>query len=153
MASTPWALRREALPFRLRLWLPSTTQAIHRATEQFRGLLERCGCSEDLQADVEIALVEALANAMEHGNGSQRKIFLRCYGGPDAGVLIAVRDQGRGFDPQTVPDPRKMERLQLRHGRGLFLIRSFMDQVAHNASGNQITMTKLCRDENGAEAC
>ena len=54
---------------------------------------------------------------------------------------------GDGFDPQTIPDPRTPDNLHHVSGRGLFLIRNFMHQVAHNAVGNQITMTKLRKDD------
>jgi len=61
----------------------------------------------------------------------------------DQHICIQVSDEGPGFDPSSIQDPRTPENLHRISGRGLFLIRNFMDQVAHNATGNQITMTKL----------
>jgi serine/threonine-protein kinase RsbW len=92
--------------------------------------------------DLEIALVEALANAMEHGNANlaKRKIFLRCYGGPEVGVLVAVRDQGQGFDPNSVPDPRSADRLHLRHGRGLLMMRELTDHVEFRKGGREVLL-------------
>jgi DNA-binding response OmpR family regulator len=116
-----------------------------------------------------MALDEALVNAMHHGNlevdstlregdeqnyyelirqrkgkspFNQRVVRVE-YEFSDQHVCIQVSDQGKGFDPSTIPDPRTPENLHRISGRGLFLIRNFMDQVAHNATGNQITMTKL----------
>lgn len=118
-----------------------------------------------------MALDEALVNAMHHGNlemdsadreGDDHEYYELIrqrqtkapwgsrtvkveYEFSDQHVCIQVSDEGKGFDPTSVPDPRAPENLHRVSGRGLFLIRNFMDQVAHNASGNQITMTKLRR--------
>ena len=116
-----------------------------------------------------MALDEALVNAMHHGNlevdsalregdeqnyyelirsrrtkapFNQRIVRLE-YEISDKHICIQISDEGKGFDPSGVPDPRTPENLHRICGRGLFLIRNFMDQVAHNATGNQITMTKL----------
>jgi len=116
-----------------------------------------------------MALDEALVNAMHHGNlevdselrvGDEKNYYemIRVrqertpfkhrtvrveYEFSDEHICIQVSDEGKGFDPSSVPDPRIPENLHRICGRGLFLIRNFMDQVAHNAIGNQITMTKL----------
>ena len=57
-------------------------------------------------------------------------------------VRYTIADQGPGFDPSVLPDPLDPENLLRTHGRGLMLIRSFMDEVTHNETGNQITMIK-----------
>jgi anti-sigma regulatory factor (Ser/Thr protein kinase) len=57
-------------------------------------------------------------------------------------VSWTVRDQGKGFDPRAVPDPTDPKNLDRSHGRGLLLIRTFMDSVSHNEAGNEITMIK-----------
>lgn len=113
-----------------------------------RGILARCGFSEELRTDLEIALHEALANAMEHGNDgrARRRIFLRCYGGPRAGILIAVRDEGPGFDPDAVPDPRERDRRELAHGRGLFLMRELMDDVTFRRGGREVVLYRAAGD-------
>lgn len=117
---------------------------------------------------VTMALREAVANAIDHGNleldsslrdqdgpaysdlGKQRlrqepwksrRITITSRVTPDQ-VRYTVADQGRGFDPSSLPDPRDPENLLRAHGRGLMLIRSFMDEVTHNETGNVITMVK-----------
>jgi CheY-like chemotaxis protein/anti-sigma regulatory factor (Ser/Thr protein kinase) len=57
-------------------------------------------------------------------------------------VTYVIRDEGKGFDPTTLPDPTDPANLERRTGRGLFLIRTFMDEVRHNAVGNEITLVK-----------
>jgi serine/threonine-protein kinase RsbW len=129
------------------LWLPSTRRAIQRAVDRVRRVADRCGCSEDRQADLEIALREALANAISHGNAHRpgRRVFLRCYGGPGAGILVAVRDQGRGFDPKSVPDPRGSDRIHLAHGRGLLLMRELMDGLEFRRGGSEVVLYHVFR--------
>ena len=142
----PLTLDRQRLVYRLRLSLPSTKGAVRRAVARVRQLAARCGCTEEHRTDLEIALFEALANAMEHGNdgNSRRRIFLRCYGGPHAGIVILVRDQGPGFDPTAVPDPRRSEGRELHHGRGLLLMRELMDVVEYRRGGREVLMIRTC---------
>jgi len=120
-----------------------------------------------------MALDEALVNAMHHGNlevdsvtregdGSEYYELIRVrqqqepwasrrvnveYEFSEQHICIQVSDDGKGFDPSLVPDPTAPENLHRVSGRGLFLIRNFMDRVAHNQAGNQITMTKLRCEE------
>jgi CheY-like chemotaxis protein len=63
----------------------------------------------------------------------------------DKHICVQISDEGPGFNPSQIVDPRKPENLQKVSGRGLLLIKNFMDQVSHNQTGNQITMTKLRR--------
>jgi serine/threonine-protein kinase RsbW len=96
------------------------------------------------RADLEIAVREALANAILHGNGlhKAKRVFVRCYGGPHAGLLVLVRDQGAGFDPSHVPDPRHPDRRHLHHGRGLLLMRELMDRVEYRRGGREVLLYK-----------
>jgi serine/threonine-protein kinase RsbW len=133
---------RRKHPFRLRAWIPSTARALNAAVEDVRRILDRCECDEDTCTSLEIALREALANAIDHGNEwrEDRKVFLRCYAGPGAGVFIAVRDQGNGFEPESVPDPRSEEGVQLTHGRGLLLMRELMDSLLYRHGGREVVI-------------
>jgi serine/threonine-protein kinase RsbW len=135
---------RAKYPVRLRISYPSTKQALNRAVSDVLKMAERCGCIDDDQMDLEIALREALANAITHGNGSRtaKRIFLRCYGSPGSDILVLVRDEGDGFDPEQVPDPRNSDRRLLHHGRGLLLMRKLMDHVAYRKEGREVLIYK-----------
>lgn len=137
-----WTLSRGDLRYRLRIWIPSTRPAINSAVDEVCRLADRCGCPEERQADLEIALREALANAISHGNALRpgRRVFLRCYAGPNAGILVAVRDEGDGFDPDRVPDPRQADRMHLTHGRGLLLMRELMDRLEFRRGGSEVVL-------------
>jgi serine/threonine-protein kinase RsbW len=116
------------------------------ALQTVRKLARKCGCSADRMADIEISMREAVANAIIHGNERQqgRRILIRAYGDPQLGLLITVRDDGPGFDPDSVPDPRSEERLSLGHGRGIFLMRELMDHVEHRRGGSEVRMFVSC---------
>jgi len=133
---------RRRFPLRLRTWIPSTPRALNGAVIDVRRILERCGCDDETCINLEIALREALANAICHGNEQRadRRVFLRCYAGPGAGVMIAVRDQGPGFEPAEVPDPRSAKGMQLTHGRGLLLMRELMDSLVYRHGGREVIL-------------
>jgi serine/threonine-protein kinase RsbW len=142
--SSPPPLDRRKLVLRYRRRLASTREAINGAVhEVIRQLRSCCDDHEDM-ADIEISLREALANAILHGNrrDPSRTVLLRVYGGPGQALLIAVRDEGEGFDPSDVPDPREAERLHLDHGRGIFLMRELMDHVEHRRGGKEVVLVK-----------
>jgi serine/threonine-protein kinase RsbW len=140
----PFALDRRTLAFRYRRELQSTTPGINRAVKDILRHARVTGCLADHQAELEIALREALANAVFHGNRSDaaKKVLVRAYCDPKKGFVIAVRDEGRGFDPAQVPDPRREDRIQLTHGRGIFLMRELMDHIEHRKGGREIVLYK-----------
>jgi serine/threonine-protein kinase RsbW len=119
-------------------------QAINHAVTAVLKEAKKVGCVGNGQAEMEIALREALANAVIHGNQSvpDKSVLVRCYCDPGVGLLIAIRDQGPGFVPEAVPDPRSAERVELTHGRGIFLMRELMDHVEHRKGGREVVLYK-----------
>ena len=140
----PFALDRRTLAFRFRRRLQSTKPGINRAVRDILRHARVTGCLADHQAELEIALREALANAVLHGNRSDaaKKVLVRAYCDPQKGFVIAVRDEGPGFDPAKVPDPRSEDRLHLTHGRGIFLMRELMDHIEHRKGGREVVLYK-----------
>jgi len=88
------------------------------------------------------AFAEALANAIAYGNhrDPERVVRVRVEVAHDA-VRLHVTDEGDGFDPTGVPDPTLPERLEREDGRGLFVLKSLVDQVAFNEKGNSVCLT------------
>ena len=104
------------------------------------------GFGEDDQNRIEMAVHESMINAIWHGNknDSSKSVWLRFQIYCDR-LEIRIRDQGSGFDPQHIPNPLENENLLNVSGRGIFLIRSFMDEfrVEHvNGMGTEVTMVK-----------
>jgi serine/threonine-protein kinase RsbW len=124
--------------------LESTTDSINRTVEEVLELVAKTRCVDGAGAEVEIALREALANAVFHGNRGDpdRKVLVRVYGDPGCGMVMAVRDEGPGFEPSEVPDPRSEERVHLTHGRGIFLMQALMDRVEYRRRGTEVWLVK-----------
>ena len=93
---------------------------------------------------IEVALNEALANAVVHGAGSDPSKTIECdvVRDNERGLLIVVRDPGQGFDPASVPSPIVGENVYSHHGRGIYLINQLMDEVKFLKNGTEIHMLK-----------
>ena len=93
-----------------------------------------------------VAVQEALANAVVHGCKNDPSQIVHCrVECDDSAIAITVRDPGPGFDLQSLPDPTSTEHVAEEHGRGIFLLRSLMDEVRFEDGGRQLQMRKLRR--------
>jgi serine/threonine-protein kinase RsbW len=104
------------------------------------------GLDDDTQHYVGVAIRECVINAIKHGNrsDSRKHVFVE-FSAVDSVLTIRVRDQGEGFDPDTLADPLAPENLLKASGRGIFLIRSFMDDVQLRSApegGMEVRMIK-----------
>ena len=108
--------------------------------------------SEDIFA-VHLALEEAFVNAIRHGSKMDPKKQVKIdYSIDDDRVEISITDEGGGFNPCSVPDPRCGENLYKTEGRGLLLIRSYMDTVEFNDAGNCVRMVRHKKARQGGES-
>ena len=121
----------------------STPSAIVAACRDILTELKARSFSEDDTFAVHLALEEAFINAIKHGNkmNSAKQVKIDYLVGLDK-IEVFLADQGDGFDPDAVVDPRAEENLYKTEGRGLFLIRSYMDEVDFNERGNRMRMVK-----------
>ena len=117
--------------------------AISPFVDRLMVLLRKCGCVSQGESDVEIALREALANAIIHGNheNPRKQIYVRCRCKPDE-VSIAVKDEGRGFDVNKIADPTTPGNTESVHGRGIYVMRALMDEVHFEEGGVLVRMKK-----------
>lgn len=108
----------------------STPKEIRRVEDFFREINREARLDDGTFHRLFVATSEAINNAILHGNKSDpsKQACVTCSLNQDS-VVVKVRDQGPGFDPDTVPNPLDEENLLKESGRGLFLIRSMMDRV------------------------
>lgn len=126
----------------------SIPSAIGGVCKQILSELEPENFSEEDVFSVHLALQEAFLNAIRHGNkmDPEKEVRIDYSVGLDK-VEIFMTDEGDGFDPQAVPDPRYGENLYKIKGRGLLLMRSYMDAVEFNERGNRVRMIRYKNKE------
>ena len=112
------------------LSLPSRIETVAVAAAAVAEFVSRARISEDAAFGIDMAVREAVTNAVLHGNKKDDSKFvdITLKSLPDA-VEISVHDQGPGFNPNEVPDPTAEENILKTSGRGIFFMRSFMDEV------------------------
>lgn len=124
--------------------LSADVNLISPVVEEVMRVVKEMGCATGQEFDVELALREALANAIKHGGGGDSSKQIECCVACDReqGMLIIVRDPGKGFDPNELPSPVQGKNLFQTHGRGIFLINQLMDEVRFEKGGTEIHMVK-----------
>jgi serine/threonine-protein kinase RsbW len=129
-------------------WMPSEVRAISPTLDRLMRLVEGLQCIPGAERDVELALLEALSNAVVHGNQKdpEKKVHIRCRCGPGKEIFIVVTDQGKGFDFEKTagngltPDPAA------ERGRGISLMKAYMDDVHFERDGSEVHMRKRARN-------
>ena len=118
-----------------------------------RAVLEavmQCGFGGADQFAIKLALEEALANAIKHGNaGNPEKQVVIEFHVDDRQARITVQDEGAGFNPIDVPDCTLDENLEKPNGRGVMLMKTYMNEVAFSPSGNRVTLIKRRSEDAG----
>jgi len=127
-----------------RMILPGDVEAITPAVDAVMDMARKMGCGAGKEIEIEIALREALANAIRYGcREDPKKQVEFCVACDESrGMLIVIRDPGPGFDPASIPSPIVGQNIFSTHGRGIFLINQLMDEVRYERGGTQIYMRK-----------
>jgi serine/threonine-protein kinase RsbW len=130
---------------RLDLTLESTLASVDQAERTAEDFAERAGFDEDTRGNIAMAVREAVVNAVLHGNAydSNKQVRISFETTSDD-LLVTVADQGKGLDPDTLPDLLAPENILRGSGRGIFLIRAFMDEVNFRQlhPGTELTLIK-----------
>jgi serine/threonine-protein kinase RsbW len=125
--------------------LSSTMESVSELEAVADKLAEEAGLDEDTRFHVTMAVREAAVNAVLHGNDydPSKQITVSAENTGTA-LVFKIADQGKGLDPETIPDPLAPENLLRGTGRGIFLIRSFMDEVHFRQlhPGTELTLVK-----------
>lgn len=142
------AARRPAkagkLILQLRVQLAADQKAVDPVVQSVMKIVRHIDCANGKDHAVELALTEALANAVIHGAKRDISKIIECDVLVDSrcGILIVVRDPGEGFDKAKVPSPVRGKNLFSSHGRGIYLINQLMDEVQFLKNGAEIRMVK-----------
>jgi serine/threonine-protein kinase RsbW len=128
------------------LKLPSRIESIAEAAAAAADAAARAGFSEDALFGVDMAVREAVTNAVLHGNREDASKAVEVgLGVTGSELVVTVRDRGEGFDPASVADPTDAQNLLKTSGRGILFMRTFMDDVRwerHPEGGTVVRMTK-----------
>ena len=135
----------EAHAGRLNLQLNSTLESVAEVEAAAEKLATEAGLEEEERFHVTMAAREAAVNAVLHGNEyDPAKQITASFENTGSSLVIIIADQGKGLDPEAIPDPLAPENLLRGAGRGIFLIRAFMDEVhfKHLHPGTELTLVK-----------
>ena len=127
----------------------STPSAVTEVYKMILPGLQANNFSEDDIFAVHLALEEAFINAVKHGNKMEPSKAIKIdYALESDKIEISMTDEGQGFDPEVIPDPRYGDNLYKPAGRGMLLIRSFMDVVEYSKQGNSVRMIRYREKRN-----
>lgn len=134
-------------PLAVHTWVRSEIGLITPLVDWLMSLIVGSRYVFGAEESVELALREALSNAMLHGNQLDRSklVHVRWWCECGKGMTIVVRDQGHGFDPKAVPDPLAFDNLGADRGRGIHLMKIAMDEVSFARGGTEVHMSKVGR--------
>ncbi len=140
---------------RVELTLESSLESVDRAEEAAVEFARSAGFDQDDQNKIGMAVRESMVNAVYHGNqydpGKRAAVRMELDG---LKMVVTITDQGAGFDLSNVPNPLAEENLLKATGRGIFLIRAFMDELhvrRLSPTGSEVTMVKYPSPTNGKE--
>jgi serine/threonine-protein kinase RsbW len=134
----------EKLDLKLSVTLSADRDAVDPVVRSVMNVVREMKCAPGREDDIELALTEALANAVVHGAKNDPSKIIECDVACDEqrGILIIVRDPGTGFDPAKIANPCHGENIYASHGRGIYLINQLMDEVQFHKNGTEIHMLK-----------
>ena len=134
-------------------WIRSEIEAISPFVDRLMPLVAGSHCVDGSEYEVELALREAVSNAVIHGNrmDSRKLVHVRCRCSFGKGLCLTVTDEGQGFDAQAVLDLLACENAEAEHGRGIQLMKAAMDKVFFERGGREIHLHKKPASETKTE--
>ena len=128
----------------LRNILPNDIGIVSPFVDQLMRFISKFGMADESNYEIELALREALVNAIVHGNQNDPRkcIYVKCRCSLDGDVSLTVEDEGSGFAHDMVPNPTSPDNRLRTSGRGIYLIRTLMDEVDFGQGGSVVHMRK-----------
>ena len=138
------AEKQPSSPVHFEVDLTADIKAISPVVDKVMRIVGDLGYDPEKTFQIEMALREALANAVQHGCKADPSKSIHCSvtADADSGISIVVRDPGAGFDPAKLPCPTDEKNLHAESGRGIYLINKLMDEVRFERNGSEIQMRK-----------
>jgi serine/threonine-protein kinase RsbW len=130
---------------RVSFTLDSSLESVDKVEQTAEQFAARAGFDEDTVSHIAMAVREAAVNAVLHGNSYDKmKHITASFETTTDSLIIRIADQGAGLNPETIPDPLAPENILRGSGRGIFLIRAFMDEVNFRQlqPGTELTLIK-----------
>jgi serine/threonine-protein kinase RsbW len=125
----------------LKLKIPSLMENIRIVESFIDHAKDVYDFNDDIYGNIIVAVTESVNNAIVHGNrnNKEKNVYI-ALDVNDTNICFTVQDEGKGFDPQILPDPTAPENIEKPGGRGIFLIRSLADEVKFKENGTKIEM-------------
>ena len=121
--------------------IPSEYASVSKVETLVDKICNDLGVQEDYYGNVLIAVTEAVNNAIQHGNAFNSELLVNVSVGDKVEEFcFTVKDQGRGFDFEHLPDPTSPENIEKENGRGIFLMKSLADEVVFDDNGNTVNI-------------
>lgn len=136
-------MSQDSLAWTIDRTIASTVDDGHRVLNELLTKLQTETWSSRDIFGIRLALEEAIVNAIKHGNrlDLNKQVRVVCQATPSK-IWIEITDQGPGFSPEAVPDCTDPDHIDAPNGRGIMLMRNFMNRVEYNQTGNVVTMEK-----------
>jgi serine/threonine-protein kinase RsbW len=124
--------------------LPSDVDVVSPFVDQLMRFISRFRVADEENFDIELALREAIVNAIVHGNQEdpRKRVYINCRCMRDGEVSVTIEDEGSGFRSDAIPDPTSPENRLRTHGRGILLMRTLMDEVHFEQGGSVVHLRK-----------
>ena len=124
------------------LIIKSTPDNIYQVEEFIEDVRDELEFKDDVYGNVMVAITEAVNNSIIHGNqgDSSKDVIIQCQTSNPYRLVVSVEDQGKGFNPDDLPDPTAPENLANPGGRGVFLMRNLADDISFANDGRRVEM-------------
>lgn len=125
----------------MRVKIQSEIENMHIVESKVDEIMAKIGMDKSRYGHILVATMEAVNNAIVHGNGGDNtKQVNLCFELEGLAFTVRVKDQGNGFNPDSVPDPTSPDNIENIHGRGVFLMKRLSDDIGFNKRGNEVIM-------------
>ena len=122
--------------------IQSNIANLRRIEEFIESVAPLYAIGKETYGEVLVAVMEAVNNAINHGNKrDEKKVVEVCFEKEEDTLIVTVSDEGTGFRPELIPDPTKPENIEKISGRGVFLMRNLSDGIEFNEQGNSVKMS------------